>query len=414
MHNDQMTKTTATRRGLRRVPATAFAVVALVGSAGFAAIAASPAGATHKVTKHKTMTPAQQLAAAEKTLQGFISAAPSGVTLSETGSTLMYPLFQEWESPGSGLPNPPDKVNPSGTGSGTGISEAISGAVDVGASDAFLASSQRSGPPAMLNVPEVVSAQAIVYNLPSVSTSKHVRLSPVILNDIYNGSITNWNNKRIKAINPGITFPNLKIVPVRRSDGSGDTFIFTSYLWYGDKTSWNHPAPYYGPSTAYASWPSVPGELAEKGNPNMVTGANANVGSVAYVGVSFLSSVNADHLGVAELQNGTGNFELPDESTITNEISSFHHFPPTGAINLVFSKVKSARFGYPIVNFEYAIVQKNQPSATKLAAVRALLAWGMDPKYGASAGFLNPIDFKQMPVNGIQGAITLLKSMTSS
>ena len=94
--------------------------------------------------------------------------------------------------------------------------------------------------------------------------------------------------------------------------------------------------------------------------------------------------------------------------------SSFHHFPADGAFNLVFSKVKSARFGYPIVNFEYAIVQKNQPSATILAAVRAMLAWGMDTKYGAQTGFLNPINFKQMPVNAIAGAITLLKSLTSS
>jgi len=415
MHNDQMTTTRSPRRGLGRArAATAFAVTAVLGTAGLAAIAASPAGATHKVTQHKTLTPAQKLAAAERTLQGFINAAPSGVTLNEAGSSLFYPLWQEWQHPSSPLPNSPVKLNPAAGGSGKGISEAVAGTIQIGASDAFLASAQRTGPPAMLNIPVVVSAQAITYNIPGLAASKHVRLSATIINDIYNGSITNWDNKRIKSLNPGISFPNLTIVPIRRLDSSGDTFIFTSYMWYGDKTSWNHPGPYYGPQLSYAAWPSVSGELAESGNSNMVTGLNAHPGGIAYVGVSYLSSVNADGLGVAALQNGTGNFELPDAATISNEIASFSHFPTTGAINLVYSKVKAARFGYPIVNFEYAIVQQKQPNSTQEAAIKAELAWGMDPKGGAQTGFLNPIDFKAMPLNGILGAISLLKLMTSS
>ena len=74
-----------------------------------------------------------------------------------------------------------------------------------------------------------------------------MKFTPTILNDIYDGAITNWDNKLIAKVNPGVTLPDQTIIPVRRIDWSGDTFIFTSYLWYGDKTSWNHASPYYGP-----------------------------------------------------------------------------------------------------------------------------------------------------------------------
>ncbi|MGB9111186.1 MAG: phosphate ABC transporter substrate-binding protein PstS [Acidimicrobiales bacterium] len=407
-------------RGLSRTAA--LAAFALLGSVGLAAVAAAPSGASakgHAVGKADTSqkskpTTTASLASLEKTLQGYVSGAPSGQTLSESGSTLMYPLWEEWQAPSkvaSGLPTPPVAISPAATGSGTGISEAVSGAVNIGASDAFLSGTELTGPPAMLNIPEVISAQVLIYNLPSLA-NKHLKLTPTIVNDLYNGAITNWDNKLIAKANPGVTLPNQKVIPVRRSDGSGDTFLITSYVWYGDKTSWNHAAPYYGPQTAYAEWPTVAGELAEKGTTGIISGVNSNVGAIGYVGVSYLAETNADHLGYAALENGTGHFEIPDAATVAAEVSSFTHFPTSGAINLIYSKVASAKFGYPDVNFEYAIVQKNQPNSTDLAAVKALLAWGMDPKDGASSGFLGPIDFKPMPASAIAGAIGLLKELT--
>jgi phosphate transport system substrate-binding protein len=395
-----------------RFVSVALSTFALVGSVGLAAAVAAPSGAAskgHRVTGSKKKSTAPSLVKLESQLSGIISAGPgSGTSITEAGSSLFYPLFEEW----SGASGVPVKLNPNAGGSGKGISEAAAGTVQIGASDAFLSSTQRSGPPALVNVPVVVSAQAVCYNLPGLPASTHLKLTPTIINDIYDGGITNWNNKLISKANPGVKLPNQKIIPIRRIDSSGDTFLFTSYMFYGDKSSWNHAAPYYGPQLVYSSWPSVSGELAESGNSGMVTALNANVGGIAYVGVSYLSSINSDHLGQAKMENGSGNFELPDGATIAAEISSYGKFPSTGALNLVFSKVKAARFGYPIVNFEYAIVNPSALSANQLAGVKALLAWGMDPADGASSTYLNPIDFKALPTSALAGAIALLKSLS--
>ena len=349
MNNETMNFPRPGRRPRSRVVSGAVAAFALVGSIGLAAAVAAPSGAAAKAHKTKSSSSTPSLSKLESELSGIISANSGGASLNEAGSSLFYPLFQEW-SGASGLPV---KLNPAAGGSGKGISEAAAGTVQIGASDAFLASAQRTGPPALVNVPVVVSAQAICYNLPSLGANVHLKLTPTILNDIYDGAITNWDNKLIAKVNSGVTLPNQTIIPIRRIDSSGDTFIFTSYMWYGDKTSWNHAAPYYGPQLIYSSWPSVSGELAENGNGAMVTTLNNNVGGIAYVGVSYLDQINNDHLGQARIQNGSGNYELPDGATIAAEISSYGKFPTDGALNLVYSKAKSARFGYPIVNFEY-------------------------------------------------------------
>ncbi len=410
MRNDQTTTRRNPRGGLGRTRVATLCVVALVGSLSLAALAASPAGASKAHKTKKPQSTAAQLVAAENELSAFEAAAPSGVKLSEAGSSLFYPLWAEWQGGNATAGNPPVGLNPAAGGSGKGTSEALSGAINIGASDAFLPASERTGPPAALDIPVVVSAQAVVYNLPSVPVSKHLHITATILNDMYDGAIANWDNKLIAKVNPGVTLPNLAITPVRRSDSSGDTFIFTSYLYYGDKTSWNHPAPYLGPNLFYATWPSVANEEAQNGNTGVVSGVDKTVGAVGYVGVSYLTQTNGDGLGFAALQNGSGNFEVPDAFTISSEIASFTRVPSSGAISLIDSK--SAKFGYPITNFEYAIVLQNQPSSTTEAAIKAMLAWGMDPRHGASSAYLDPVNFKQLPLNGIQAAIALLNSLT--
>ena len=78
-----------------------------------------------------------------------------------------------------------------------------------------------------MNIALAISAQQINYNLPGI---KNLKLDGTVLAEIYNGKITNWNDPAIKALNPGVNLPSLKIVPLHREDSSGDTFLFTSFL----------------------------------------------------------------------------------------------------------------------------------------------------------------------------------------
>ena len=156
--------------------------------------------------------------------------------------------------------------------------------------------------------------------------------------------------------------PDKAIIPVRRVDSSGDTFIFTSYLYYGDRSSWTRQSQYDGPQLIYSAWPYVDNELAESGNSGIEAAVEANPGAIGYLGISYLPSAvfASPPLGYAALENGSNHFVLPTPGAIEAEVAAYPTIPGDGAISLIDSH--KAPNGYPIVNFEYAIVQENQPN----------------------------------------------------
>ncbi|HUZ19963.1 MAG TPA: phosphate ABC transporter substrate-binding protein PstS [Acidimicrobiales bacterium] len=375
----------------------AAATVALAGALAAGALAAPVAGAAtaHAKAKGKPKATANVYASVEKQLSG-LEKPPSGVSLLETGSTLLYPLISAWAAH-----YPATHVTTAGTGSGTGIADALNGTVQLGASDAYLPISDPSN---LLDIPLDVSAQQVDYNLPGVKG--HLKLNAAVLNGMYNGTITKWNDPAIAALNKGVSLPATTVVPLHRSDGSGDTFMFTSFLDFQDPSSW--VASSGGPNTSI-HFPSVPTALAEQGNGGMLAGCEKTTGCVAYIGISYLRSALKAGLGDAQLENGSGKYVLPTPGAISSEVASFQHIPSTGAISLVNSK--NAKFGYPIVNFEYAIVNANQSSSTTAQAIRAFLAWGMDPRNGSSSTYLTPIYFHPLAPGAMQIALNLLKKI---
>src|SRR3984957_4998551 len=158
---------------------------------------------------------------------GPISAAAlsaSGVTVTETGSTLLYPLARTWAA-AYHRQNPGGTVTPAGPGSGAGIEDASDGKAEIGASDAYLSSGDLVTNPRLLNIPLAVSAQTVIYHVPGLPARSHLRLNAAVLAAIYRGTITRWDDPQIKALNPSLPLPSLTIVPVHRSDRSGDTFL---------------------------------------------------------------------------------------------------------------------------------------------------------------------------------------------
>ncbi len=202
---------------------------------------------------------------------------PPTESLIETGSTLLYPLFNLWV-PGYNQTYPGVTIQTGGTGSGTGISDATNGTADIGASDAYLAPSNVSASPGLKNIPLAISSQLVTYNIPGVSA--HLKLSGSVLSQIYQGKITNWNNSAITALNTGVTLPNLPIVTLHRADSSGDTFLFTQFLSKTDPSGWGATVAF----NTTVQWPNAPGALGETGNSGMVTGCKATPGCIAYVG----------------------------------------------------------------------------------------------------------------------------------
>ena len=313
------------------------------------------------------------------------ASAPTSIT--ETGSTLLYPLFGSWATAYQKLYKQVT-ITAGGTGSGTGISDASTGTVDLGGSDAYLSGSQRSTYPSMMNIAVAISAQQVNYNVPGFS---HLKLDGSVLAQIYTGKITNWNASAIAALNPGVSLPNLKIVPLHRADSSGDTFLFTTYLNDQDPSVWS--AADVGTSV---SWPSVPGALAETGNSGMVSGCAATKGCVAYIGISYLAKTTAAGLGQAMLKNASGAYESPSSATIAAEAASFiAKTPANESISLINGPAPT---GYPIVNYEYLVVNSKQSSAAKTQDLRALLYWAITTGQ-SPATYLNAVDFQPLPAS---------------
>ena len=314
---------------------------------------------------------------------------PKGsVNIFETGSTLLYPLFQLWSS-AYHKQYPNIKVEPSGTGSGTGISDAADGIVDIGASDAYLSGTQVSEHPGLKNIALAISAQQINYNVPGLNRD-HLKFSGQVLSEIYQGKITEWNDPAIAKLNPSVNLPADKIIALHRSDSSGDTFLFSSYLSAADPKGWGDSIG-YGTSIGF---PSISNALGETGNGGMVTGCQATPGCIAYIGISYLGKTQADGLGEAMLENASGKFLLPTPDTMVAEAKQLEAKTPANeTLSMIYD---TAADGYPIVNYEYAIIPPKELNGKVAQAVRAFLAWAVDPKNGSAGSFLNQVDFQPL------------------
>ncbi len=327
---------------------------------------------------------------------------PSPVTLTEDGSSLLFPFLQELIAPlKQKFPN--ITLQPAAGGSGKGITDVSNGVVDMGGSDAYLTPGQMQQHPTLSNIPIAVSAQSVDYNVPGVSSMK---LSGDVLAQIYQGKISKWNDPQIASLNPGANLPATSIVPVRRVDSSGDTFLFTSFL-SATNTTWNN-GPNYGTTV---TWPSVGGELTASGNPGMVQTCKATPGCVAYVGISAQASATAAGLGQAMLKNQAGNFLLPSQATITSAVDALTgKIPDSLAVSLIYA---SGAQSYPIVNFEYLVVNQKQSDTNKALASRTFLSFAIDTSGGSQPQYLQKVNFVPLPTSVVPKVNTAIAKIGS-
>ncbi len=312
-------------------------------------------------------------------------AAQAQTRLLETGSSLLYPLFNLWV-PAYAKTHPGVQLTTQSTGSGTGIAEAISGIAQIGASDAYMSDPQVRMHPGMLNIPLTISSQMINYNLPGLNRM-HLKLSGPVLAAMYSGKIRYWDDAALRQLNPGVRLPHQPIVLIHRTDGSGDTFIFSQYLSFSTP-SWNNSVGY----GTTISWPAVQGGIGAEGNPGMVNACKGTPYSIAYIGISFQQAIRKAGLGEAMLRNRSGRFVLPEPRTIQAAVNAMAaHTPADERISLVFAPGAES---YPIINYEYAIVNARQDANTA-QAVKAFFHWALTE--GNSPRFLNAVGFVALP-----------------
>jgi phosphate transport system substrate-binding protein len=328
---------------------------------------------------------------------GTSASGGGSVTLHESGSSLMYPYLQGIVG-AFHTADPSITVSPSAGGSGQGVSDAEAGNTSFGASDAYLSSSEMATDSGLINIPVVVSSQAVNYNLKGI---KNLKLSGPVLAGMYLGTITKWDDPAVKALNPGVDLPDEAVHPIHRSDSSGDTFLFSSYLSKTDPKF----ATTVGPNEIL-NLPQVATSAAAKGNPGMVQSCGSTPGCVAYIGISAEASALSAGLGEAELENASGRFLQSTPATVDAAVAAAPAIPSDLAVSLIDLEGADA---YPIVNFEYIIVKT---AATDGPQIQKFLSYIISPSGGSAPAALKADDFEALPssiIPKVQAAIATIK-----
>lgn len=267
----------------------------------------------------------------------------SAQTLNGAGATFPQPLYEKWFydfNKQTGI-----KINYQGIGSGGGTKAIMGGTVHFAGSDAPLSDAQLATmPKAVVQIPTVGGAVALAYNVAGLTS---LRLSPRTLAGIYLGVITHWNDSRLKTENPGVNLPNRKITVVRRSDSSGTSFLFTTYL------SAVHPdwKARVGAGTS-VKWPVGEGG---KGNPGVAGLVKQIPGSIGYVELAYALQ---NKLPVASLRNKAGKYVAPtlqsSTACINGSVGKLQQDMRTPVVN------GDGAGTYPIVGLTFILIEKQQ------------------------------------------------------
>jgi len=303
-------------------------------------------------TMHKSFTQTWKgavLAALGLTLLGGASAQAQQIN--GAGATFPAPLYLKWFQEYKNATGV--QVNYQAIGSGGGIKNITAHAVDFGASDAPMNAAEMAAAPGILHIPTVAGAVVVAYNIPGVGPGIH--LTPTIIADIFLGKVTKWNDPQITRLSPGTKFPSTSIFPVHRSDGSGTTNIYTTYLSEVSSEWGGSDGPKSGKSVR---WPNG---LGGKGNAGVAQLIKQNEGGIGYIELSYAVT---NVISYAAIRNAKGKFIYPSVDN-TSDAAEGVTLPAD------FRKVitnTSAVNGYPITGFTFLLVYKNgtRPEVKKL------------------------------------------------
>ncbi len=311
------------------------------------------------------------------------AAASSGTggakTLIGAGSTLVAPLVNVWE------PTYEQKFGVAVTygaiGSGGGIEQITGRTVNFGASDAPLTPAQETACKSCLEIPWALAATAVAYNVKGVSSGLH--LTGPVLADIWQGKITMWNDAAIKKLNPGVSLPATKIVPIHRTDGSGDTFAFTNYL--------SKVSPTFKSKIGNATTVSWPGGLGGKGNSGVGGVLQSTNGSIGYIALAY---VVANKFNYAKIQNAAGQYPTPGVSSISAAANAVTTIPSGGTAGISLTDPpKSAAGAYPISTFTYILVPTQPSSSAVGTSLKKFIGWAITTGQASGAA----LEFAPLP-----------------
>lgn len=285
------------------------------------------------------------------------------VKIQGAGSTFVNPLMQKWVSEYGNI-NPNIRIDYQSIGSGGGIKQAKERTVLFGATDVAMKDEDlKAAPAAMVHIPVILGAVVLTYNL--VGIEKPLRFSPAVIADIFLGKIRRWDDERIRTENPEANLPSADLTVVHRSDGSGTSAVFTSYL--------SKVSPEWKEKVGEGTSPSFPVGLGGKGNEGVTGQIKQTPNTIGYVELAYAVK---NKMPVAEIKNRAGEYIVPNFETVTNAAAeSLAETPEDLRVSITDAAGANA---YPISSYVYIVIYKDLPDEKNGKALVDFLLWGIN------------------------------------
>jgi phosphate transport system substrate-binding protein len=230
-------------------------------------------------------------------VMAVLATAAVAADISGAGATFPYPIYAKWAD--AYKTETGNTLNYQSIGSGAGIKQILAKTVTFGASDMPL-SQEELDKNGLFQFPTVIGGNVVVVNLDGINSGK-LNLTGEIIADIYAGKITKWNDERIIKLNPGVLLPANAITVVRRSDGSGTTYVFTKFLSEAS-AGW---AKTIGSGTA-VEWPVGVGA---KGNDGVAGNVKMTKNSIGYVEYAYAKQNQLTYTAINGILPGKDTFQ---------------------------------------------------------------------------------------------------------
>ncbi len=308
-------------------------------------------------------------------LAGSFGTLAQAQQITGAGATFPAPVYSAWgeaAKSASGI-----ELNYQAIGSGGGQNQILNRTVDFGASDAPMAPEKlESGK--LLQFPTVIGAVVPIVNLPGVKANE-IKLTGELLAAIYLGKITKWNDEKLVEMNKGVTLPSTAIAPVYRADGSGTTFVFTSYL-SAVEPAWKDAV---GASTS-VKW--LVGNGA-KGNDGVAALVHQVKGGIGYVEYAYAAK---NGFATTQLRNKAGAFVVPNPESFAAGAANADW---GGAKNYAVSLIdQQGDKSWPILSTTFIELPKDPKDAAHSLAVMKFFDWAY------TNGAKQAIDLQYVPL----------------
>jgi len=301
--------------------------------------------------------------------------------ISGAGATFPYPIYAKWA--GAYKTQTGIGLNYQSIGSGGGIKQIKAKTVTFGASDKPLKASELDEA-GLTQFPAIVGGTVLVVNLAGIKPGELV-LDGDTTARIFLGEITQWDDPKIKALNPNVSLPNKAIAVVHRSDGSGTTFLFATFLAQNNST-WSNQV---GADTAL-QWPVG---IGAKGNEGVANMAKQTDGAIGYVEFAYAKQNN---MTFTQLVNKAGKTVQPSLDSFSAAAAGAD-WANTPGFNLVLTN-QAAPDAWPIVGASFIIVYKRPADPPALLTALKFFDWA----FKSGGDMAKQLDYVPLPPNVVQ------------